>query len=96
MKTINIRFLKQGLLEIEVPEDTVVDEMIKLGKKALDEASDQDLVMAMYDCMPQFSKLSVSRFDEGSFQVEAIEVTQSNGDYDVVYTTQLWEEYTNV
>jgi hypothetical protein len=90
MKTINIRFLKQGLLEVEVPEDSTVEDMLELGKQALDNASDQDLQMAMQDIMPNFKALSVSRFDADSFQVEAIEIDE---DGTAVYTTPLWNLY---
>lgn len=92
MPIVNIRFLKQGLLEIDVPDGSTIEEMVELGKKALDEASDQDLVMAMQDIMPNFKSLSVSRFDADSFQVEAIE-RKSDDDYETLYSTELWKEY---
>jgi len=90
MKTIAIRFLKQGLLEIEVPENSTVEKMRELGKQALSNASDQELQMAMQDIMPNFKELSVSRFDADSFQVEAIEIDE---DGTTVYTTPLWNLY---
>ena len=87
MKTIHIRFLKQGLLTIEVPDDSSLLDMQELGKDALDTASDQDLIMAMSEVVP--SGNTPTRFDADSFQVEAIE----SDEYVILYETDLWKEY---
>jgi hypothetical protein len=91
MKTYAIRFLKQGLIEIEVPDSYFTDDIIAKGKETLDEMSDQDLVMAMRDCIP--SGKYPSMFDKGSFQVEAVE--DADEEYELIYSTNLWQEYLN-
>ena len=91
MKQYNVRFLKAGLSEFEVPDGTPMEDVIKLAKEHLDQLSDQDLCMAMSDCVP--SGANPTRFDADSFQVEAIEDPTS--DYEYMYTTNLWEVYIN-
>ncbi|MFW9602510.1 MAG: hypothetical protein ACMV1B_09335 [Prevotella sp.] len=88
-KQLSIRFLKQGLVHIEVPIETSTAEVLELAKSQLDIMSDQDLVMAMSDCTP--SGLHPSRFDADSFRVEAIE----DEEYNLLYATPLWKAYAN-
>lgn len=92
MKTVNIRFLKQGLIELSVPTDASIEDIIELGKAKLDTMSDRDLVMAMSDYTP--SDLNPSIFDSASFQVEAIELPDS--EYEYAYMTDLWKEYAGI
>lgn len=89
MKKYNIRFLKQGLVEIECPDDMPIEEIITTGKETLDAMSDQDLVMAMSDVIP--SGKDQTRFDADSFQVEAVEAVSD--DYELLHATELWGEY---
>jgi len=86
-----VRFLKQGLVNIEMPSNLSVEEEVRFAKDYLDTLSDQDLVLAMSDCVP--SGPNPTRFDADSFQVEALEDTSN--DYKVVYSTDLWKEYIN-
>jgi hypothetical protein len=88
-KQLSIRFIKQGLVHIEVPAESSIEETLKLAKSKLDSISDRELVIAMSDCTT--SDLSQSVFDADSFQVEAIE----DEEYDLLYTTALWEAYIN-
>ena len=88
-KQLSIRFLKQGLIHIEVPTNTSVEDITELAKSQLDSMSDQDLVMAMSDYTP--SGTNPSRFDSDSFQVEAIE----DEEYNLLYATPLWKAYLN-
>ena len=91
MKSKTIRFLKQGLVTIDMPDNLSIDEQIEFAKNHLDTMSDQDLVMAMSDCTP--SGNNPSRFDSDSFQVEALEDPDNN--YELLYYTNLWEVYLN-
>lgn len=84
-----IRFLKQGLVEIECSNDLSRDEIIEFGKSIIDSMSDQDLIMAMSDCVP--SGANPTRFDADSFQVEAIEDIDNN--YELLHATDLWNKY---
>ena len=88
-KQLSIRFLKQGLIHIEVPTNTSIEDITELAKSQLDSMSDQDLVMAMSDCTP--SGTNPSRFDSDSFQVEAIE----DEEFNLLYATPLWKAYLN-
>lgn len=88
---ISIRFLKQGTINLEVPSNLTINEMVQYAKEHMDKMSDQDLVMAMSDCIP--SGNNPSRFDSDSFEVEAIE--DVNNSYRLLYTTRLWEFYIN-
>ena len=88
-KQLSIRFLKQGLIHIEVPTNTSIEDITELAKSQLDSMSDQDLVMAMSDYTP--SGINPSRFDSDSFQVEAIE----DEEYNLLYATPLWKAYLN-
>jgi len=87
MKQIQIRFLKQGLLHMEVPEDATIGQIELLGKEFIDNSSDQELFMAMSDCIP--SGANPTRFDADNFQVEAIE----SEELELLYSTPLWDEY---
>jgi len=89
MKTINIRFLKQGLLTLDVPVDSTIEQMEQLGKQFMDKQSDHTLAMAMSDYIP--CNDNPSRFDADSFQVEAIE--DPTDDYEYTYQTNLWKAY---
>ena len=46
VKSKTIRFLKQGLVTIDMPDNLSIDEQIEFAKNHLDTMSDQDLVMA--------------------------------------------------
>lgn len=89
MKTYNIRFLKAGLSSFKVPDGTSPEDTLKLAEEHLHTLSDQDLYLAMSDCVP--SVHSPSKFDTDSFQVEALEDPESN--YKYIYRTNLWKEY---
>ena len=91
MKQYNVRFLKAGLSSFELPDDTSMEDVIKLAKEHLDQLSDQDLLMAMSDCVP--SGNNPTRFNADSFQVEALEDPTS--EYEYIYMTKLWQEYVN-
>jgi hypothetical protein len=88
-KQLSIRFLKQGLVHIEVPTESSIEETLELAKSKLDSMSDQDLVIAMSDCTP--SGPNPSRFDADSFQIEAVE----DEEYNLLYATTLWKDYIN-
>ncbi len=88
-KQVSIRFLKQGLLHMEVAENSNIEDIRQLAKNLIDNTSDQDLVMAMSDCTP--SGPNPTRFDSDSFQVEAIE----DEEFNLLYATSLWEAYLN-
>jgi hypothetical protein len=89
MKKYAIRFLKQGLVEIEVPDNYLIDDILEAGKETLDRMSDQDLVIAMSDCTP--SGKNPTRFDADYFQVEAVEDVEE--DYELAYSTDMWQAY---
>ena len=86
---VNIRFLKAGLVTFEVPDGTSLQDIKELGKEKLDSMSDQELVLSMSDCIP--CGINPSRFDTDSFQVEAIELPNTELEYD--YYTDLWKAY---
>jgi hypothetical protein len=88
-KQLSIRFLKQGLIHIEVPIESSTEEVLELAKSQLDSMSDRELVIAMSDYTP--SNLSQSVFDADNFQVEAIE----DEEYNLLYATTLWKDYIN-
>ena len=89
IKQYNVRFLKAGLLRFEADSDNSIEELIEIAKQVLDNSSDQDLCLAMSDCVPSGS--NPTRFDADSFQVEALEYFES--DYEYIFTTPLWNEY---
>lgn len=89
MKTVNIRFLKQGLVALTVPIAASVEDIIELGNAQLATMSDQDLVMAMSDCTPSGENPSI--FDSDSFQVDAIELPDL--DYEYSYMSPTWRAY---
>ena len=86
-KHIQARFLKCGLLHLDVPADSTIEQMQVLGKQFIDDCWDSDLIHAMEDV--EACEMSPSRFDADSFTVECIE----SADYDVLYSTPLWDEY---
>jgi hypothetical protein len=88
-KQLSIRFLKQGIVHIEVPTEVSIEETLELAKAKLDSMSNQDLVRAMSDYTPSGS--NPSRFDADSFQVEAVE----DEEYNLLYATPLWKAYIN-
>ena len=91
MRHLAIRFLKQGMVNIEIPNDVDETHFVQICKEHLDKLSDQDLLIAMSDVVP--SGANPTRFDADSFQVEAIE--DIDNDYEVISQTKLWEVYTN-
>ena len=72
---------------MKVPIDTTVEQMQELGKAFIDEASDNDILEALYD--HPLEPYSPTQFDVDSFQVECIE----SENYDLLYSTPLWREY---
>jgi len=87
-KQVNILFLKQGLVPLEIPINSSIEEIQRLGKQQLNSMSDIDLLYAMSDCIP--SGKNPSRFDDASFNVDAIEDADT---YELLYSNNLWDEY---
>jgi len=87
-KQVNIRFLKQGLIPLDVPLNASIEEIQKLGKQYINTMSDRDLLYSMSDCIP--SGMNPSRFDDASFNVDAIEDAET---YELLYSNDLWNAY---
>ena len=86
---VNVRFLKQGLVKMNIPDNISIEETKELCKEQLNSMSDQDLLISMSDCVP--SGNNPSRFDDASFNVDAIE--EDNEDYTLLYSNELWNQY---
>ena len=86
MKKICIRFLRQGLIEVEVPEGSTPDEVKAMAEAYMEKASDSTLKQAMSD----FPVGSDDFFDEPPM-VAAIELPAN--DYDLLFTSSEWEAF---
>ena len=85
--TRNIRYLKQGMVTLEIPEGLSIEEEKQLCLEYLNGLEDKILIRGMSDCTP--IKGELTSFDLGSFKVEAIE----NLEYHTIFSTPLWERY---
>lgn len=89
MKKVNVRFLKAGLVEMEVVEGLAQEVLVKSTQNALDEMTDKQLIDSMADC--HYDRVTQSVFDGDSFQVEAIEDPEDN--YKSLFQTEAWKSY---
>jgi len=95
MRTIDIRFLRQGLIKVNQPEnwnEMTLKEKETYCWKVLNNASDRELVFAMSDF--QGEDLN-SMFDETP-NIEAIESVDMESMNNPIYTeasTQAWDSF---
>jgi len=91
MRHLSIRFLKQGQVNIEIPNDIDSNHFKTIAKEHLDSMSDNDLICAMSDIT--FEGSNPSRFDADNFQVEAIK--DLDNECVCIESSALWKVYIN-
>lgn len=72
-KKINIIFLKDGVLKIDVPAHLEDQELIDFCQNILDEADDTTLVNALSDVSSKNGHYPHGRFDADNFHIEKLE-----------------------
>lgn len=89
MKTINICFLKQGLLEANVPANIKGDELTEYCENLINEASDEQLDAAMADTDPVWDgTYRYGKYDADSFLIGKIEDGET---FKTIFQTKTWE-----
>ena len=86
---VNIRFLKQGIVHMDMPDDATTEQMRNIAQGYLNNRSNHELIFAMADCTP--TEMSPSIFDDESFNVDAIE--RDDESYELLYANNLWKAY---
>jgi hypothetical protein len=85
---VQIKFLKQGTINVEIPDRDNIEDIKAISKSMIDCSSDNELINAMHDWVP--NSVCPTVFDIDNFQVEAIEDEDNN----LIYASDLWKEYT--